>query len=76
MTHGLIGAVGSGSFREGYVEFNCPGQPKSPQLLSLYLVVKYYHIFGTKHETRIAYVIDSRNHLYVQDALTERNKNL
>jgi hypothetical protein len=74
--HGLGGAIGSDSYRERYVEFNCSGHLKSPQLLSLYVVVRYHDIFGTERETRIAYAIDSRNNIYLQDALTERNKNL
>jgi hypothetical protein len=73
---GFVGAIGSDGRRESNVEFSCPGHLKSPQLLSLYVVVRYQDIFGTKHETRIAYVIDGRNNIYLQDALTERNKNL
>jgi len=74
--NGFAGAIGSDGERESNVEFRCPGHLKSSQLLSLYVVVRYHDIFATKRETRIAYVINDRNNIYLQDALTERNKNL
>lgn len=74
---GFVGPIGSGAVREGYVEFRCPGHfNRSQQYLNLYAVVRYHDIFGTKRETRLSYLIDDRNEVYRQDALTERNKNL
>jgi hypothetical protein len=74
--NGFAGAIGSDGERQNNVDFSCPGHPKNSQLLSLYVVVRYHDIFGTKRETRVANVIDDRNNIYLQDALTERNMNL
>jgi hypothetical protein len=57
------------------LQMQCDGHQKENEFLSVYVVVEYHDIFGTKRETSLGYSIHANSDIYRHFALSRRNRN-